>query len=138
MLLQTTSRSARKAPSELANTRQAVDAFAIPAPKAAEYFSNTITALLSLIDRMSEMSDDGRVVQQSIALAAHVRRKEFAGQERATGAVGFGAGEFAQPVYLNLQRLKTMQDVAGRPVPAQCTTAADRFHRQHLERAGDR
>ena len=49
--------------------------------------------------------------EQSIALAAHVRRKEFAGQERATGSVGFGSGEFAQPVYLNFLRLKTIQDL---------------------------
>ena len=94
----------------MAGTRQQVEALAIPAPKAAEFYSNSIAALLSLIDRMGDMSDDGRIVQQSIALAAHVRRKEFAGQERATGSVGFGSGEFAQPVYLNFLRLKTIQD----------------------------
>jgi methyl-accepting chemotaxis protein len=101
---------AQKILAELASTRQSVDALAIPATKAAEYFSNSIAAQLSLIDRMSDMSDEGRIVHQSIALAAQVRRKEFAGQERATGSVGFGAGEFAQPVYLNFLRLKTVQD----------------------------
>ena len=59
---------------------------------------------------MSDLTEDGRIVHQAIALAAHVRRKEFAGQERATGAVGFGSGEFAAPVYLNFLRVKTIQD----------------------------
>lgn len=101
---------ARTKLAQLADTRRAVDSFAIPAAKAAEYYSGVIADLVSIIDSMSDLTEDGRIVHQAIALAAQVRRKEFAGQERATGAVGFGAGSFSAPVYLNFLRVRTIQD----------------------------
>jgi methyl-accepting chemotaxis protein len=95
---------------DLSKTRSAVDQFALTAPQAAEFYTSSIANLISIIDSISDMSEEGRIIHQAIALASHVRRKEFAGQERATGAIGFGAGEFAPAVYLNLLRVKTIQD----------------------------
>jgi methyl-accepting chemotaxis protein len=80
-------------------TRSGVDAFTINSQKSTEYFSATIAGLIAIIDSISEMSDEGRIVRQAAALSAHVRRKEFAGQERATGSVGFTSGEFAPATY---------------------------------------
>ena len=45
------------------------------------------------------MSEEGRIVRQATALSSHARRKEFAGQERAIGTVGFTSGEFTQESY---------------------------------------
>ncbi len=95
---------------DLAKTRSAVDQFSLPAPKAAEFYTTGIAGLISIIDSISDMSEEGRIIHQAIALASHVRRKEFAGQERATGAVGFGAGEFAPAIYRNFLRVRTIQD----------------------------
>jgi methyl-accepting chemotaxis protein len=83
----------------LQQTRNAVDAFAITSQKSTEYYSGTIANLIAIIDSISAMSDDGDIVRQATALSSHVRRKEFAGRERATGAAGFAIGEFAKSAY---------------------------------------
>ena len=80
-------------------TRTGVDAFAITSQKSTEYYSTTIASLIAIVDSISEMSEEGRIVRQAIALSSHARRKEFAGQERAMGAVGFTSGEFALEPY---------------------------------------
>jgi methyl-accepting chemotaxis protein len=80
-------------------TRDAVGAFSITSQKSTEYYSATIASLIAIIDSISEMSEQGRIVRQAATLSSHVRRKEFAGQERATGSVGFTSGKFAQETY---------------------------------------
>ena len=72
---------------------------ALSAPKAAEYFSATIADLLAAIQATGDLSEDVRILRQSIAFSAFVQRKEFAGQERAAGAQGFAAGAFGPDVH---------------------------------------
>jgi methyl-accepting chemotaxis protein len=102
--------SARSRLDNLQATRNAVDAFTIASQQSTEYYSATISSLIAIIDAISEMSEDGNIVRQSTALSSHVRRKEFAGQERATGSVGFTSGEFAQAPYQAFMRASVVGD----------------------------
>ena len=94
----------------LDSTRSAIDALTLAAPKAAEYFSTTIANLMATLQATGELSDDVRILRQSIAFSAFVQRKEFAGQERATGAQGFSAGAFAPEIHRAFVRLGAMQE----------------------------
>jgi methyl-accepting chemotaxis protein len=90
--------------------RTSVDAFTINSRQSTEYYSATISKLIAIIDLISEMSDDGRIARQATALSSHVRGKEFAGQERATGSVGFTSGEFALEAYQAFMRATIVGD----------------------------
>src|SRR3972149_4492954 len=91
--------AAQSALANVSNTRKAIDALTITGPKTAEYFTSTIANLTAMIDAIGDVSDNARIGRQSRAFSAFVQRKEFAGQERATGAVGFASGEFQADVH---------------------------------------
>jgi len=93
----------------LAVTRGSIDTLALAAPKAAEYFTATIASLVATIQATGDVTEDVRILRQSIAFSAFVQRKEFAGQERAAGAQGFAVGTFAPDVHRNFVRLGAMQ-----------------------------
>jgi len=118
---------------DLSKTRAAADQFSLTAPQAAEFYTSGIANLISIIDSISDMTEDGRIIHQAVALAAHVRRKEFAGQERATGAIGFGAGEFAPAVFLNVLRVKTIQDSQAATFTRNATSAQAEYVRNTLK-----
>jgi hypothetical protein len=101
---------AQAALEKLASTRAAVDAFSLTPPKAAEFFSATIASLVAAIQATGDLSQDVRILRQSIAFSAFVQRKEFAGQERAGGAQGFSAGAFAPEVHAAFLRLGALQE----------------------------
>src|SRR5450631_1424342 len=99
-----------KALASLATTRGAVDTLALTAPKAAGYFSAIIANLVAAIQATGGITEDVRILRQSVAFSAFVQRKEFAGQERAAGAQGFSAGAFASEVHRAFARLGAMQE----------------------------
>jgi methyl-accepting chemotaxis protein len=101
---------AQAALEKLASARAAVDALSLTPPKAAEYFSATIASLVAAIQATGDLSEDVRILRQSIAFSAFVQRKEFAGQERAAGAQGFAAGAFAPEVHAAFLRLGALQE----------------------------
>jgi methyl-accepting chemotaxis protein len=94
----------------LSATRRAIDAFSATTQQSTEYYTGSIASLIAIIDAISEMSGDGDIVRQATALSSHVRRKEFAGQERATGSVGFTSGEFAEAPYQAFMRASIAGD----------------------------
>jgi methyl-accepting chemotaxis protein len=94
----------------LGDLRKKIDALAVTAPQSAEYFSSTISILIAAIDGIGGMTDDSRIARAATALASHVRRKEFAGQERANGAIGFAAGEFKPEIHRAFLRAETVQE----------------------------
>jgi methyl-accepting chemotaxis protein len=94
----------------LAATRGAIDTLALSAPKAAEYYTATIANLVTAIQATSDLTQDVRILRQSIAFSAFVQRKEFAGQERATGAQGFSAGAFGADLHRAFVQLGAMQE----------------------------
>jgi methyl-accepting chemotaxis protein len=80
----------------LASTRSGIDTLALSAPKVAEYFSATIADLLAAILATGDLSEDARILRQSIAFSAFVQRKEFADGTRA--AADRGGAVVAQAV----------------------------------------
>jgi len=94
----------------ISNVRRDIDALSISGPKAVTYFSSTIANLIGLIEATGDLSDDVRINQRSRAFVTIVKRKELAGQERATGAGAFAAGEFAPDVHRNFLRLLALQE----------------------------
>ncbi len=90
--------------------RSAVDGLALSTPQFAEYFTGTIANLVAAIQATGDLSEDARILRQSIAFSAFVQRKEFAGQERAAGAQGFSTGAFGADVHRAFVRLGAMQE----------------------------
>ena len=100
----------KPAVADISNVRRDIDALSITGPKAVTYFSSTIANLIGLIEAAGELSDDLRINQRSRAFVAIVKRKELAGQERATASGAFAAGEFAPDVHRNFLRLLALQE----------------------------
>ena len=95
---------------DISNVRRDIDALSITGPKAVTYFSSTIANLIGLIEATGDLSDDLRINQRSRVFVTIVRRKELAGQERATASGAFAAGEFAPDVHRNFLRLLALQE----------------------------
>jgi methyl-accepting chemotaxis protein len=94
----------------LASTRGNIDRVAMKTDEALDYFSSTISLLATTIDEIGELADDARIVRGAIALGSHVRRKEWAGQERSYGVIGFTDGRFTAPTMFTFIRTRTIQD----------------------------
>src|SRR5262249_8654106 len=69
-----------------------------------------ISLLATAIDEIGELTEDARISRQASALGAHVRRKEWAGQERATGVGIIAAGESTPASSFAIVRTRTIQD----------------------------
>jgi methyl-accepting chemotaxis protein len=96
----------------LATLRQRVDGLAVPAAEITGAFTGSIDALVRMIAGIGELSNDRDIGQSLASYTAMVRGKEFAGQERATGARGFGAGRFSAHdlrAYVSLAALQNEQ-----------------------------
>jgi methyl-accepting chemotaxis protein len=98
---------------EIGRIRSSIDSHAIEGPKAVEFYTQTISALMIVVDAMSEMTEDGRIIRQAVALAAHIQRWEFTGQARALGAQGFASGQFTSHGYQQFLRVVTLTDAYG-------------------------
>src|SRR5262249_18896262 len=59
---------------------------------------------------IGELTQDARIAQQATALGAHVRRKEWAGQERANGTGAIAVGEFTPATFFQFVRMRAIQD----------------------------
>jgi methyl-accepting chemotaxis protein len=94
----------------LTGMRSSVDSLAGKPQEMIDYYAAAITLLASAIDELGELTEDARIVRQAIALGAHVRRKEWAGQERATGVGAIATGEFNPASYFMIVRTRTVQD----------------------------
>jgi HAMP domain-containing protein len=94
----------------LADTRRGVDGMSLSTPQAAGSYTQAIEALVGALDSLGALAEDGRIARQSTVWAALVRRKEFAGQERAMGAAGFGAKDFSAAVHQGFLRARAMGD----------------------------
>ena len=92
----------------LGDNRSGIDGGKLTTPQAAKLYTSAISKLIGLIDDLGGMTDDGRIAQKATAWNALVRRKEYAGQERAMGAAGFGAGQFSPGIYRNFLRSRDL------------------------------
>lgn len=96
--------------SALADKRQMIDKFAIAVPEIAGYYTPMIGDLLAIVENVAKANDYGRIVQSVIAYSALLQAKEHAGQERAFGAAGFGAGRFPAQIHTRFIQLGAMQE----------------------------
>ena len=121
---------ANAALSALADKRQMIDKFAIAVPDVAGYYTAMISELLAIVENVANANDYGRVIQSVIAYSALLQAKEHAGQERAFGAAGFGAGQFSSQIHTRFVQLGAMQETYF----SVFTKFADSAHKAELAR----
>ena len=101
--------AAKDALQKLEQVRQDVDSFQKTVPQMAGYYTSLIATLLSSVESIAMVTDDGREVRNLVAYMALLQAKERAGIERAMGAAGFGSGTFSEGVYRKFVGLGAMQ-----------------------------
>lgn len=103
--------AALSALSELDSKRNGVTGLTTSVPDMASYYTGTIAKLLSIVEEMAVISTNAKVTKTITAYTSFLQAKERAGQERAMGGAGFGAGKFAPPIYRRLVELIAEQNV---------------------------
>jgi len=103
--------TALNAVAELNTQRNGIKGFELTVPQMAKYYTGTIAKLLSIVEEMGVISTNARVTKTIAAYTSFLQAKERAGQERAMGGAGFGAGKFSPPVYRRLVELIAEQNV---------------------------
>ena len=96
---------------ELVLMRNRIDTFSIKVPEMAKYYTGTIAKLLSIVEEMAVISTNAHVTKTITAYTSFLQAKERAGQERAMGGAGFGAGKFNPVIYRRLIELIAEQNV---------------------------
>ncbi len=94
---------------QLQQMRGRVDGLSLTVPGMAKYYTGTITGLLGVIEEMLRNSSDDKVSKAISGYIAFLQAKERAGQERAMGAGGFGAGKFKTNIYNHFVQLIALQ-----------------------------
>ncbi len=74
--------------------REAVRALKIAPKDSFAFYTTAISNLLAVVASATDSSVDAQISSILIAYVNFMQAKEFAGQERAIGAAGFGAGRF--------------------------------------------
>lgn len=90
--------------------RQKVSDGNIRASENTDAFNQLISGLLSLVFEAADLSSDPDITRALVAMFNFVQGKEYAGQERAWGLIGFTAGEFGNPVKDRLKELQEAQE----------------------------
>ncbi|WP_444454824.1 methyl-accepting chemotaxis protein [Rhodobacter capsulatus] len=94
--------------------RKAIDARAIPAPEAIDYYTEMNDDVLQLIDVVASASADAQINARITAYAAFSTAKERAGLERALGSGAFRKGQFDTATLLKMRAMVAQQDQAFR------------------------
>jgi methyl-accepting chemotaxis protein len=118
---------------DIGRMRTSVDALAIEGAKTVEFYTQAISSLIAVVDAISEMSEDGRVIRQASALASQIRRWEFTAQGRALGAQGFAAGQFTPQGYQQFMRVQVLSDAYGAMFRRYATPAQVEFVNKALQ-----
>ncbi|MBC8239948.1 MAG: nitrate- and nitrite sensing domain-containing protein, partial [Alphaproteobacteria bacterium] len=83
---------------QLQKMRGQIDGLNITVPGMAKYYTGTIAGLLDVVAQTLRNSSDDKVSKSIGGYIAYLQAKERAGQERAMGAGGFGAGKFSPKI----------------------------------------
>ncbi|WP_051687025.1 nitrate regulatory protein [Microbulbifer sp. HZ11] len=94
---------------ELMELRRHIDAFEVSALESTDAYCRLIAGLLSVVFEAADVADDPEVTRLLVALFNFMQAKEFSGQERAWGAIGFASSQFDAKVHERLQRLQDCQ-----------------------------
>jgi methyl-accepting chemotaxis protein len=94
-------KSVEAALGQLSDKRADVSTLQLTVPQMASYYTPMIAKMLSVVEEMAVISTDGKVANAITGYTSFLQGKERAGIERAMGGAGFGAGQFAPPIYRN-------------------------------------
>ncbi|MDI7419019.1 nitrate regulatory protein [Cronobacter turicensis] len=98
--------------------------------EAMDHFNLTIRHLLDLVPEASESVDEASLARALTALYSFMQGKELAGQERATGAIGFTQGAFSEPLRQRLaDRIDGQQRCFETFLSLASANIRDRFYR---------
>jgi HAMP domain-containing protein len=107
----------------LTGMRSSMDSLAAKPQEVFDYYGAVTSLLASAIDEIGEVTEEAGIARQAIALGAHVRRKEWAAQERSTGVVPITTGEFSPASFFTIIRTRTIQDSQAANFKRNATTA---------------
>lgn len=124
---------AREALLDLGEMRDRVARLDLTVGDMAASYTGTISGLLSIIHSTAQASADDSVNKSIAAYVNFLEAKERAGQERAMGANGFGAGEFSQAVHQKFTRLGAAQNTFLRVFRENATEDQMAFERAMLK-----
>lgn len=100
--------------SNLGATRGHVWNIEFTVPQMAGYYTGAIRNLLSVVEEMTQLSDNEDITRSIVAYTNFLQMKERAGIERAVGATGFTAGVFSPDNYRKFVSLLAEQDMFKR------------------------
>ncbi len=96
---------------ELQAQREATDRQQLKATESTASLSDLVSGLLTVVFEAADISGDPDLTRSLVALFNFMQGKEYAGQERAWGAMGFAAGHFEPS---QLERLAHLRDSQSR------------------------
>ena len=102
-------KAAQSALAVLETKRAEVDGLDLSISQMTEYYTPTISKLLSIIEELAIISSNAEVSNRITAYTSFLQGKERAGLERAMGAGGFSAGEFNPVIYMRFIQLIAQQ-----------------------------
>ncbi|WP_226667894.1 nitrate- and nitrite sensing domain-containing protein [Microbulbifer aggregans] len=93
----------------LPGLREQVGSLAISALDATSAYCRVVAGLLAVVFEAADVADDPEVTRSLVALFNFMQAKEFAGQERAWGAIGFAGSHFDASLHDRLSQLQECQ-----------------------------
>ncbi len=94
----------------LSELRMRVEKHKMSALASTQAYCRLIDSLLEIIFEAADVSSDPSIMSELIALFNFIQGKEFAGQERAWGAIGFAETHFTKTLCHRLTQLQTAQN----------------------------
>ncbi|WP_221797503.1 nitrate regulatory protein [Oceanobacter mangrovi] len=96
---------------ELPALRALISTQQISALDCTSAFNRLIAGLLTVVFEAADVSSDPDITRALVAMFNFMQGKEYAGQERARGVIGFAAGEFSNA---QQEHLRSLQDAQQR------------------------
>jgi hypothetical protein len=93
----------------LTKLRKSVEKHKITPLESTQAYCRLIGSLISIIFEAANISSDTGITMQLVALFNFIQAKEYSGQERAWGAIGFAESHFTEKIYHQLHQLQDSQ-----------------------------
>jgi hypothetical protein len=89
--------------------RRKIENQRLTAAQSTRAYCRVISALLAVVFEASDVASEPKITQQLVALFNFIQGKEFAGQERAWGVVGFSQSTFDKKLCERIKQLEVSQ-----------------------------
>lgn len=93
----------------LSRLRYLVEHHKITPVESTQAYCRLISSLISIIFEAADIASDAQVTARLVSLFNFIQAKEYAGQERAWGAIGFAESHFSEPLCKRLSYLQHAQ-----------------------------